>query len=191
MSNVPLLNLYHTLGHQSYDGEPVSQLEHAVQTAELARTLYPNDPEFVLAAFLHDVGHLLPTESIAEQMGLFGVRSHEARGAEYLRQQGLSEKICRLVENHVAAKRYLVSTDPGYLEKLSDASKITLMYQGGMMTAEEQAAFKADPLFEQHLQLRRLDEQAKVAGNPATDLSWLENLVHTHLPANTVNHSSL
>ena len=167
-------DLYRTLGYQAYDGEPVSQLEHATQTAELARVLHPDDPEFVLAAFLHDVGHLLPTESAAEQMGAYGVRSHEARGAAYLRQQGFSEKICRLVEGHVAAKRYLVSTDPGYFGRLSDASKITLMHQGGMMTAEEQAAFEADSLFEQHLQLRRLDEQAKVSGGPSPDWAWVE-----------------
>ena len=176
MSNVHLLDLYRTLGHQAYDGEPVSQLEHAAQTAELARTLQPDDPEFVLAAFLHDVGHLLPTDSAAEQMGIYGVRSHEARGAQFLRAQGFSEKICRLVEGHVAAKRYLVSTDPDYFGRLSDASKITLMHQGGMMTAEEHAAFEADPLFEQHLQLRRLDEQAKVSGGPAPDWAWVERL---------------
>ena len=177
MSNVHLLDLYRTLGHQAYDGEPVSQLEHATQTAELARALRPNDPEFVLAAFLHDVGHLLPTDSAAEQMGNYGVRSHEARGAQFLRSQGFFEKICRLVEGHVAAKRYLVTTDLDYLSRLSDASKITLMYQGGMMTTEEQAAFEADPLFEQHLQLRRLDEQAKVSGGPAPDWAWVEEMV--------------
>ena len=188
MSDVHLLDLYHTLGHQSYDGEPVSQLEHAIQTAELAYILYPDDLEFVLAAFLHDVGHLLPSDLEAKRMGAYGVESHEERGAEYLRQQGFSEKISRLVQSHVAAKRYLVSTDPEYLGQLSDASKITLMYQGGMMTIEEQNAFRADPLFDQHLQLRRLDEKAKVAGNPASDLSWLENLVQTHLPNRTLEN---
>ncbi len=169
-------HLYRNLGHQAYDGEPVSQLEHATQTAELARVLHPEDPEFVLAAFLHDVGHLLPTDSETEQMGIYGVRSHEAQGAAYLREQSFSEKICRLVEGHVAAKRYLVSTDPDYFGRLSDASKITLMHQGGMMTAEEQADFEADPLFKQHLQLRRLDEQAKVSGGSALDWAWVEQL---------------
>ena len=51
-------DLYRTLGYQAYDGEPVSQLEHAPQTAGLARVLHPAGPEFVLAAFLHDGGHL-------------------------------------------------------------------------------------------------------------------------------------
>jgi 2-amino-1-hydroxyethylphosphonate dioxygenase (glycine-forming) len=173
-------HLYRSLGHQAYDGEPVSQLEHAAQTAELARALCPDDPEFALAAFLHDVGHLLlPTDAETERMGHYGVRNHEARGAQFLRSQGFSEKICRLVEGHVAAKRYLVSTDPDYFARLSPASKITLMHQGGMMTAEERADFEADSLFQQHLQLRRFDEQAKVAGGPVPDWAWVEQLADT------------
>ena len=35
-------------GHEEYHGEPVSQLEHAAQTAELAKRGHPNDPDFIL-----------------------------------------------------------------------------------------------------------------------------------------------
>jgi len=97
-------------GHQEYHGEPVSQLEHAVQSAELAKRGHPNDPDFIVAAFLHDFGHLCVTE--AGDMGGYGTWDHEEVGAKTLQAWGFPEKITRLIANHVNAKRYLVSTDP-------------------------------------------------------------------------------
>lgn len=76
---------------------------------------------------------------------------------------------------HVQAKRYLVSTDPDYYGGLSEASKITLEKQGSLLSPEEQRAFEQNPLFEQHLALRRIDERAKVEGMPVQGLDW-------HLP---------
>ncbi|MCK6693544.1 MAG: phosphohydrolase, partial [Thermoanaerobaculia bacterium] len=92
-----------------------------------------------------------------------------------------SEKIVRLVAGHVQAKRYLVSTDTDYYAGLSEASKITLEKQGGLLSPEEQHAFEQDPLFEQHLALRRIDERAKVEGLPVGELDWLEKLMRAHL----------
>lgn len=39
-----------------------------------------------------------------ENVGRMG---HETIGAEYLRSLGFSDKVCRLVESHVPAKRYI------------------------------------------------------------------------------------
>lgn len=175
------LNYYRLHGHAAYDGEPVSQLEHAMQTTTLAQVIHPDDHEFIIAAFLHDIGHLMPTETEEEQMKGYGVMSHELRGAQYLKSQGFSDKICRLVAGHVTAKRYLVTTDTHYYDQLSEASKITLQYQGGLMTPEELATFEADELFALHLQLRRLDEQAKLTDQPPIDMAWMESLIHDHL----------
>ncbi len=168
-------------GDEAYHGEPVSQLEHAVQTAELAKQGHPNDPDFILAAFLHDFGHLCETE--AGDMDGYGTWDHEAVGARTLRKLGFSEKIARLVENHVLAKRYLVSTNPLYFADLSPASKITLIKQGGLLSATEQRDFEQDSLFELHIALRRLDEQAKITGQAAPDLAWLEELMSEHFTA--------
>lgn len=173
-----ILSTFKARGHEAYHGEPVSQLEHAVQAAELARASHPEDPDFILAAFLHDYGHLCETE--AGDMDGYGVWDHESVGAQRLRKLGFSEKIARLVENHVQAKRYLVSTDPLYFADLSPASKITLIKQGGLLSAEEQKEFENDPYFNLHIALRRLDEQAKVAEQPILDLSWLEALMNEH-----------
>ena len=185
MTNEAIEKIFFTFrerGHEEYHGEPVSQLEHAFQTAELAKKGHPNDPDFILAAFLHDFGHLCETES--GDMGGYGTWDHEEVGAKTLRSWGFSEKITRLVANHVYAKRYLVSTDPLYFADLSPASKITLIKQGGLLSAEEQRDFEKDPLFELHIALRRLDEQAKVEGKPVSDLTWLEDLMREHPSSN-------
>lgn len=179
-----VLSTFRERGHEEYHGEPVSQLEHAVQAAELAQEAYPKDPEFILAAFLHDFGHLCETE--AGDMDGYGTWDHDAVGARALRSLGFSEKIARLVANHVQAKRYLVSTDPLYFAELSAASKITLIKQGGLLSPEEQRLFEQDPLFERYIALRRLDEQAKMTGHPATDLSWLEDLMREHFAADSL-----
>lgn len=176
-----ILNVYRRRGDEQYHGEAVSQLEHAFQAAELARLDRPHAPDFILAAFLHDYGHLCAEPGTTGLMDQYGVVEHESLGALYLKACHLSENIVRLVAGHVQAKRYLVATDPAYSALLSEASRVTLARQGGPMTAGEAADFETDPLFERHLHLRRLDERAKVPGRPAPDLFWVELLLRKHL----------
>ena len=164
--------LYERHGSCDYIGEPVSQIEHMSQAAELA-IAEGMDDEVVLAAFFHDIGHLCAANS-AENMGGFGVVSHERLGADYLRRAGFSERLARLVEYHVQAKRYLTLKEPGYHACLSEASRRTLDYQGGMMTAGEAEAFERDPLCAVSLRLRRWDELAKETGVPVMDMAVLK-----------------
>lgn len=176
-----VLSLFRRHGHAEYHGEAVSQLEHAVQAAQLARNLRPDDSEFILAAFLHDIGHLCVADEKAVQMDGYGIGDHETLGASYLIARGFSSRIGRLVATHVEAKRYLVATDPAYFAGLSEASRQTLARQGGPMSREEVAAFELDPLMEDHLSLRRIDEQAKVTDQPVQDIFWLGMLIRKHL----------
>jgi phosphonate degradation associated HDIG domain protein len=163
--------LYERFGDADYIGEPVSQIEHMSQAAQLA-IAEGFDDEVVLAAFFHDIGHIC-TES-AENMGGFGVVSHERLGANYLRSVGFSERMARLVEYHVQAKRYLTLKEPGYYERLSEASRRTLEYQGGVMTAAEAEAFEQDPLCSVSLRMRQWDELAKQIGVPVINLDVLK-----------------
>jgi predicted HD phosphohydrolase len=96
-------------------------------------------------------------------MGHYGAVKHEVIGAEYLRSLGMPELVCTLVARHVDAKRYLTYAQPSYLAKLSDASKATLAYQGGPMSAAEAALFDQDPYKKTILLMRTWDEKAKVA----------------------------
>jgi predicted HD phosphohydrolase len=142
-----------------YVGEPVSQLSHALQCAELSRRAGGDDLE-ILAALFHDVGHLEAPDD-APRMADLGVLDHERRGALFLALQGAPPEMCVLVAGHVAVKRYLVATNPRYANALSAASRGTLAFQGGPMSAGERAAFEAHPLREAMLRLRRFDEAAK------------------------------
>ena len=121
---------------QEYIGEPVSQVEHALQAAHIASEQGAAS-DVILAALLHDVGHLVFPE--AEAMADVGVLDHERLGATWLESLGFSASVTRLVASHVDAKRYLVSTDPQYRERLSAASARTLEFQGGPITAPEAA----------------------------------------------------
>ncbi|AZD76250.1 phosphonate degradation HD-domain oxygenase [Pseudomonas chlororaphis] len=167
-----VFGLYERFGDSDYIGEPVSQLEHMSQAAQRAMA-EGFDDEVVLAAFFHDIGHICAQD--AENMGGFGVVSHERLGADYLRRAGFSERLARLVEYHVQAKRYLTFKEPGYYERLSQASRCTLEYQGGVMSAEEARAFEQDPLCTVSLRMRHWDEQAKELWVPVMDLQVLKD----------------
>jgi len=167
-----LFGLYERFGDSDYIGEPVSQIEHMSQAAQLAMA-EGFDDEVVLAAFFHDIGHICGQD--AENMGGFGVVGHERLGADYLRRAGFSERLARLVEYHVQAKRYLTCKEPGYYERLSQASRRTLEYQGGVMSSEEARAFEQDPLCAVSLRLRHWDEQAKELRVPVMDLQVLKD----------------
>lgn len=154
-----IIELYRQRGHEQY-GEKVTQLQHMVQSANLAEA-EGQDEEVILAAFLHDIGHFMGKGG-EDHMGEYGVVSHEKLGADYLRAKGFGEKIPALVEGHVAAKRYLTFAHPEYYDRLSEASKQTLIHQGGRMNAEEAAAFKASPYFELSIKMREWDDDGKV-----------------------------
>ncbi|HCW08271.1 MAG TPA: phosphohydrolase [Cytophagales bacterium] len=175
-----IIALYNNYGNADYIGEPVSQIEHMSQSAQLAID-GGFDDELILAAFFHDIGHICIQTITYETMGDFGVKSHEQIGADFLRSRGFSERIARLVENHVNAKRYLTFKLPEYFNSLSEASKRTLEYQGGRMSEHEAEEFENNPLFEHSLLLRRWDEQAKEMNVPVINLKIIENKIEMAL----------
>ncbi|HEY9046898.1 MAG TPA: phosphonate degradation HD-domain oxygenase [Ohtaekwangia sp.] len=167
-----VFGLYEKYGDADYIGEPVSQLEHMSQAAQLAMQ-EGYDDEVVLAAFFHDIGHICVMLNEENNMGGYGVKSHEKIGGDYLRSKGFPERVAKLVENHVQAKRYLTFKYPDYYVQLSEASKKTLEFQGGVMKPEEAAAFESDPLFETSIRMRHWDEMAKEMHVPIIDLTEL------------------
>jgi phosphonate degradation associated HDIG domain protein len=152
--------LYDRWGHEHYD-EAVSQLDHALQTAALARRDDAVD-ELVVAALLHDVGHLL------EMAG--GVLSpegrdlrHEAEGARYLAAL-FPPSVTQPIALHVRAKRYRCAVDPTYADALSDGSRASLALQGGPLTGPEVGAFARLPGADTAVRLRGWDDAGKVDG---------------------------
>ena len=169
-----IFDLYEKHGDADYIGEPVSQLEHMSQSAQLAINDGCDD-EVVLAAFFHDIGHICVMQNAANTMGGYGVRSHEKIGADYLREKGFPERVARLVESHVQAKRYLTYTFPEYYNALSEASKKTLEFQGGKMDRSEAEAFESDEIFETSILLRKWDELDKEIEVPIIDLNEIKD----------------
>lgn len=179
-----IIQLYTLYGEDEYAGEKVSQLEHMVQAAQLARA-QGYDDEVVLAAFLHDIGHIAEKKTASNLMDNFGIKDHEAIGASFLTERGFSPKLTRLVGSHVSAKRYLTLRESGYYEKLSQASKKTLAFQGGPMSEEEADRMEIDPLFREIIQMRRWDEEAKREDQPIPSLSIFKQLIFQHLVSQT------
>jgi 2-amino-1-hydroxyethylphosphonate dioxygenase (glycine-forming) len=181
-----IFDLYEKYGAEEYAGEKVSQLEHMSQAAQLALQ-EGYDDEVVLAAFLHDVGHLLPVHDESESMDGYGMMDHEKVGAEYLRRVGFSERLCKLIASHVNAKRYLTYKYPEYYNQLSGASKKTLEYQGGRMNEAEAKQFEADPLFDLYIKMRRWDEAAKIEQQPLLDINLFRIKASKHLEKQLTN----
>jgi putative nucleotidyltransferase with HDIG domain len=163
----------------------VSQLEHMCQAAQLAES-EGYDEEAVLAAFFHDIGHLCEHIMETTPMDQYGVADHENIAGNYLREKGFSERIASMVENHVQAKRYLTAKMPGYYDKLSGASKQTLLKQGGVMNREEMEAFEKDPLHSLYVKLREWDDTAKLEGQPLPSLEKYKTMAIHHLTGGPV-----
>ena len=175
--------LYESFGDADYIGEPVSQMEHMCQAAQLAEN-EGYDESVILAAFFNDIGHLFAQQEKLEEMDGFGVLDHEKIGADFLRDLGFPELMAKLVESHVQAKRYLTFKYPAYYEKLSEASKQTLRFQGGVMTAAEAAEFESDPDHHLILKMREWDERAKETSVPVPDLSGYKSMARNILSSN-------
>jgi phosphonate degradation associated HDIG domain protein len=146
-------------GNDMYAGEPVTQTEHALQTAWQAEQDGAT-PALVTAALLHDVGHLL--HDLGEDCAEEGIDDrHEALGAEWLARHFRPE-VVEPIRLHVAAKRYRCSVDPAYHARLSDASRLSLKLQGGPFSNSQASHFEQHPYFEDAVRLRLWDEAAKI-----------------------------
>ena len=153
-----LANLFAHEGSRDYFGEAVSQSEHMLQAADLARAAGAS-PSLVAATLLHDIGHFLGPVSGDDLMKGADNRHSEA-GAVWL-SAWFGPAVTEPVRLHVAAKRYLCAVELTYLAELSSASLYTLTVQGGPMTRAEAATFIDLPYAADAVALRRWDEASK------------------------------
>lgn len=155
-------------GAAQYSGEPVTQLEHALQTALLAEQADADD-ELVTAALLHDLGHLLADQG--ESPTLRGVDDlHQYVALPFLRGV-FGERVLAAIQWHVDAKRYLCATRTTYWQQLSDDSKRSLELQGGTFSPDQADAFIAQAHAADAVALRLWDDQAKTRGLPTPPLA--------------------
>jgi [1-hydroxy-2-(trimethylamino)ethyl]phosphonate dioxygenase len=153
-----IIALWKQHGGSMYGSEAVTQMEHALQTAALARNAGAS-PALVAAALLHDVGHLLhELPDDAPEQGIDD--RHEDLAANYL-EKYFRQEVTEPIRLHVDAKRYLCTTTSDYLAQLSEPSVVSLRLQGGLMNEAEIQAFEANPYAADAVRLRRWDDLAK------------------------------
>lgn len=171
-STSDLFQLYESRGLEPY-GEAVSQIDHALQCAALAQKEHASDA-MIVAALFHDVGHLLVDAPHARPSDRDEVDDdHEAIGARVLSPL-FGPAVARPVSLHVTAKRWRCTREPAYYDRLSEASKLSLKAQGGLLSDEECLRFEEHPGFPDALSLRTWDDEGKLIG---LDVGSLEDYV--------------
>ena len=166
--------LFDVHGSRMYSGEPVTQLEHALQSALLAEQSGAS-PSLVTAALLHDLGHMINDQG--ETPTLRGIDDrHEYVAIPRLR--GLfGDAVLAPIRLHVEAKRYLCArgdgtlSGPAYLRALSPDSVRSLTLQGGVFSDAEADVFIQQPFAHDALRVRGWDDLAKVAGRSTPPLT--------------------
>ena len=156
-----LFDFMEKYGQSCYE-ESVTQLEHALQAACLARASQAESCQ-VVAALLHDIGHFLMDEQSSQGDFMQEDWCHESIGADHL-AEFFDPEVIGPIRLHVPAKRYLCTVDQDYYEKLSHASRQSFRLQGGEMSEEERAAFEANPSHASAVLLRGWDDRAKESG---------------------------
>lgn len=176
-----VISIYEGRGATAYFGERVSMTEHALQAAFFAQQA--DAPlQLVVAALLHDIGHLL--EAVPD-FGEWKVDArHEEVGSRWLAQR-LGSEVIDPIRLHVAAKRYLCATDSDYVAMLSPASVVTLQLQGGPMSPAEVAQFETQAAFRNAVRIRLWDDQGKVAGLKTPGLEEYRELIDSFAGRNT------
>jgi len=166
-----------------YGGEPVTELAHSLQCAELAREAGA-DEELQLACLLHDVGRFAvdPRQILDKKDQTLGAgagaRGHHEVGADLI-APWVPARVAWLVRMHAEAKRYLCATEPAYYDALTPGSRFTMTLQGGTMKTDEAARQAQHPWMADAVRLRRWDDLAKVPGKTTEPMeAWAPLLRH-------------
>ena len=160
-----------------YMGEKITMSEHMIQSAMLAEKAKSSN-SLICASLLHDYGHFIlenPDELVEKNLD----GKHEDIGYEYLKKF-FKKDVVEPIKYHVLAKRYL-ARNKKYFNSLSDASKISLKLQGGVLNAKESKEFEKKDFFKHSIKLRKFDEVAKRTNIKMKSIIEYKNLLSSHL----------
>ena len=160
-----------------YIGEKVTITEHMIQTAMLAEKTNCSS-SLICSSLLHDYGHFI-LENPDDLVNKKKDGKHEDVGYEFLKKYFVKD-VVKPIKHHVKAKRYL-ARDEKYYQLLSEASKISLELQGGIMNYKESKEFESNEFFESSIKLRKFDEGAKKAGLKIKSINEYKNLLISKL----------
>jgi phosphonate degradation associated HDIG domain protein len=181
-----IADIFARRGAESYLGEQVSMSQHMLQAAQLAEEAGASET-IIVAALLHDIGHYtneFPDDALAQGTD----NLHEEAGAQVL-APFFPKAVTDCIRCHVAAKRYLCATDPGYFGRLSEASVHTLNLQGGPMTSAEVADFRNEPNLDAIVQVRIWDDMGKDPARRTPDFSHYAPMIQRVVAAHQGTHS--
>ena len=160
-----------------YIGEKITISEHMIQSAMLAEKSKSNDA-LICSCLLHDYGHFIiddPDELVKNDKDGY----HESIGYEYLKSF-FKKEIVEPIKYHVLAKKYL-ARNKKYYNLLSDASKISLKLQGGILNKKESNEFEKMPFFKNTIKLRKFDELAKKTNIKIKSINDYKDLLSSQL----------
>ncbi len=162
MTLAELIELLTEMERSPGEADGLSELDHGLQCAYELSCVRPDDTELQVAGLVHDIGHQFASDEQHGELAAARVRAT------------LGDRVASLVEMHVPAKRYLVTTDPAYLSVLTEGSTDSLSVQGGPLTAQEAESFASSSHATDAVVLRRADDAAKVPGRSVPPLEyWL------------------
>lgn len=161
-------------GDENYE-EDVTQMQHGLQAAYLAREAGQDAP-YVTAALFHDIGHILADDPDERNNPTLKDDNHEDIAATFFKDI-FPDEVIEPIRLHVAAKRYLCTVNKEYYEGLSEPSQKSFHLQGGPMSVEELASFEANPFHKEAVQLRIWDDTAKDVKAEVPNLEAYRKLV--------------
>ena len=153
----------------SAESDKFFELDHGLQCAALLEKSDPSDIELQVAGLIHDLAH--PWDGP-------GQPRHATMGADAVRMI-LGERVAALIEGHVPAKRFLVTTQPEYRDLLSPDSVMTLEAQGGDLSLQEVVDFQSNPWWEAMVALRIADDGAKDPHAVVPELEHWIDAIHS------------
>lgn len=164
--------------------ETVTQREHALQTADLAKAELGSEHSLVVTALLHDIGQVLTNSfhSDNDEMAYHFVKSI------------WGNEIALPIRLSTTAKRFLAAVDASYVAKLTHAKQSSLTHQGGAFAQDSQDyhQFRKHPAFSDSIAIRRWDDQANISGKPSSTFSdyaaLLVEKAYSYLRANYTDH---
>ena len=160
-----------------YIGEKVTMTEHMIQSAMLAEKNNCSS-SLICASLLHDYGHFIldnPDKLVNQKED----GKHEDVAYQYLKKY-FKNNVVEPIRIHVKAKRYLARNQK-YYRILSQASKVSLHLQGGVMNEEESEKFEKEKFFDDAIKLRKFDEAAKKTSIKMKNINNYKNLLNSNL----------
>jgi len=171
-----IINKYQT-NNSLYIGEKVTMTEHMVQTAMLAEQNHSSE-SLICACLLHDYGHFI-IEDPDHLVSKLTDGKHEDIAFNFLKNY-FKPEVFEPIKLHVQAKRYLCR-NKSYWNTLSEASKVSLKLQGGIMGNNEAKKFVSLKFHGDAILLRKYDDDGKIPNIKMKKIDEYRDLIASQL----------